>query len=172
MNKPFLNLPHFNAENRYQFVTFRTYDSVDAIVKKKNNENVKVQIKQFEIDKYLDESSKGSYLNGNVLEFLKLFFHEKDNELYDLTAFCIMPNHVHILFKQKEALKDIMKILKGSSSITINKLLDRNGKFWENGYYDKIVRDEKHYETVYNYIRNNPLKVGLSSDRFFGKYDK
>ncbi len=65
-----------------------------------------------------------------------------------------------------------MKTLKGVSASKINKILNKNGKFWATGYYDKAIRDEKHFEITYNYIQNNPLKAGLKDQdkRFYHIY--
>jgi len=83
------------------------------------------------------------------------------------------PNHIHILFKETNDLGDVMRVLKGGSSYKINKSLNQKGNFWANDYYDKLIRDEKHFEVVYNYIKNNPLKAGLkdSKERFYGIYE-
>ena len=84
-----------------------------------------------------------------------------------------MPNHVHILFKQNDEIKKIMKILKGSTAFHINKMLNRKGTLWEENYYDTVIRDENHFDTVYKYIKNNPIKAELedSKDRFYGIYE-
>ena len=113
----------------YQFVTFRTYDSINEFIKKLSNENIETNKKQYKMDKYLDNSSHGCYLNDEILTYLKNFFLEKDKVLYDLFAFCIMPNHIHILFKQKLELSKIMKNIKGSSSYAINNLLGKKVDF-------------------------------------------
>jgi len=170
-NRKFLNLPHIDMIGYYQFVTFRTFDSIDDFLKRLSQEDIKSNKKQYKIDSYLDNSSNGCHLNGDILDYLKSFFLEKDKDIYELIAFCIMPNHIHILFKQNMALDKTMKILKGSSSNAINKLLEKRGKFWENGYYDKAIRDKKHFITTYEYIKNNPLKVGLDMSRFYGAYE-
>jgi len=107
------------------------------------------------------------------LEYLKSFLKSKDKDIYDLVSFVIMPNHIHILFKQNIALSKIMQILKGSTSFKINKMLKRSGAFWEQNYYDKVIRDEKHFNLVYDYIKNNPIKVGLKDyeNRFYTIYE-
>ena len=65
----------------------------------------------------------------------------------------------------------MMKQIKGSSANSLNKLLHKKGKFWESGYYDKGIRDERHLMLTYEYIKNNPLKVGLEKERFFRIYE-
>ena len=166
-------LPHIDLVGYYQFVTFRTHDSIDDYLKKVRNEDISSQEKEYKIDQYIDVSTKGCYLNGDILEYLKEFFISKDKSFYDLIAFCVIPNHVHILFKQNDELKKIMKVLKGSTSFHINKMLERKGTFWEENYYDKVIRDEAHFHTVYEYIKNNPIKAELEDykERFYSVYE-
>ena len=169
-----LNLPHIDVKGHYQFVTFRTHDSIDDFLKRLSAENLSANIRQYKIDEYLDISQKGCYLHNEILQFLKDFFIQKDKELYELIAFSVMPNHIHILFKQKIELAKIMQVLKGSSAFQINKMLGRKGKFWEDSYYDKLIRDENHFSTTYEYIKYNAIKAELNDakDRFYGIYDE
>ena len=71
-------------------------------MKRLSEEDITTSLKQYKADEYLDTSKKGAYLNDEVLQWLKDFLLSKDKILYDLTAFSIMPNHLHLLFKQKE----------------------------------------------------------------------
>ena len=168
------HLPHIDDLDYFQFITFRTNDSLDDYldkIAKQNNSNAE---KQLQIDEYLDQSNKGSYLNGDVLDYLYYYFNEKDKEIYSLVAFCIMPNHVHMLFKPSKPLSKIMQIIKGSSSNRINKLRQSQSKFWADNYYDKAIRNERHFNVVYNYIKNNPLKLKQSmrnDRRYYGIYE-
>jgi len=166
-------LPHIDVIGYYQFVTFRTHDSIDDYLTRISNENISTSRKQYKADEYLDRSRKGAYLSGEVLRYLSNFFKEKDGELYELVAFSIMPNHVHLLFKQIEEIGQIVKRLKGGSSVAINRILNRSGALWEKGYFDKVIRDESHFEIVYNYIANNAVKAELSDakERFYGIYE-
>ena len=166
------NLPHIDLVDRYQFVTFRTHDSIDEYLKRIANKDISTSLKQYEADQYLDTSKKGAYLNGEVLAYLYRFLLSKDRLLYELVAFSIMPNHLHLLFKQKEKIAKTVLLIKGASSFEINKILGRKGAFWEKGYFDKGIRDEAHFGIVYDYIANNAVKAGLndSKERFYGIY--
>ena len=42
-----------------------------------------------------------------------------------------------------------------------------NGKLWQRNYYDNVIRDEKSYEKISDYITNNPYH--WEEDRFFNK---
>jgi len=69
------------------------------MLKKLSDENIKTELKQYKMDRYTDSSLSGCYLNGELLEYLKNFFLKQNSLLYELVAFCIMPNHVHMLLK-------------------------------------------------------------------------
>ena len=170
MNK---NLPHISKYGYYQFVTFRTYDSMDAYLQKIVDSNIENSKKQYILDNYLDNSLNGRYLNHQILELSKNYILEQDKKLFELISFIIMPNHIHILFKETMELSEVMRKLKGGLSFLINKELKKKGQFWENNYYDKMIRDKRHFEIVYEYIKNNAIKANLkdSKDRFYSKYD-
>lgn len=153
------HLPHIHLPEHYQFVTFRTADSTDDFVLKLYAQNKPNHEKQTALDTYLDSSKKGAYLYGKALQCLHQFLCEKDKLLYELVCFAIMPNHVHILFKPLKHLSVVMQGIKGASAIKLNQILGQSGQFWASDYYDKLIRGEKHFQTVYTYIQQNPMKV-------------
>jgi REP element-mobilizing transposase RayT len=163
-------LPHIDMIGYYQFITFRTHDSLDDFIKKIRDENISSREQEYKIDQYIDKSQKGCYLNSEILDYLHSYFIGKDKSFYNLIAFSIMPNHVHMLFKQNIELPKIMKQMKGATAFEINKILQRKGIFWEANYYDKVIRDETHFEQVYDYIKYNAIKVDLrdAKERFYG----
>jgi len=166
-------LPHVDLVGYYQFVTFRTYDSLDDFIKRIRSENIGSRKQEYKIDQYIDTSLNGCYLNDEVLDYLYGYFIEKDKSFYDLVSFVIMPNHVHMLFKQNIKISKIMKHIKGVTSFTINKILHNKGNFWETNYYDKVIRNQLHFEQVYDYIKYNGIKAGLKDvkRRFYGIYE-
>ena len=77
---------------------------------------------------------------------------------YELGAFVIMPNHVHVLFQPKP-LHSVSRIVSSWKSFTakeINRLLGRNGTLWQEDYWDRMIRDEEHWEACRQYILENP----------------
>ena len=159
--------------DHYQFVTFRTKDSIDGYIEKLYGGADSEKLKQYKIDSYLDKSEKGAFLNGKIVLDIQKYFQGYDNKMYKLIALTIMPNHVHILFRQKDELKNIMRVLKGGAAHIVNKSLDRKGKVWTSDYFDKLIRDEEHFSLVYDYIKYNAIKVGLddAKERFYGCYE-
>lgn len=105
---------------------------------------------------------------------LNAFIQAHHLVLYELIAFCIMPNHVHLLIKPLIDLDKLMQKLKGGSAKLINENMGAKGRFWGSDYYDKLIRDEKHFSVVYRYIKNNPLVLNeakASVPRFYGVYE-
>jgi REP element-mobilizing transposase RayT len=94
-----------------------------------------------------------------------LHFH---GDRYHLHAWCVMPNHVHVLI---QLLSDLASIVQGWKSFTARWILRNGAKLgvevpdgrtlWMREYWDRYVRDENHYRTVVDYIHQNPVKAGL-----------
>jgi len=100
-----------------------------------------------------------------VLDACK-FFHE---QRYELFAVVIMPEHVHILiqpFPKTEteywSIGSIMHSIKSYSSKQIPKAMLHIGKVWQDGRYDEMIRTEEEFNNKWEYIRQNPVKAGLS----------
>ncbi|MEA3405822.1 MAG: transposase [Pseudomonadota bacterium] len=165
---------HFSELDSFQFVTFRTQESIEDYQQRLNlPSNLSTSHKQSLIDNYCDKSLLGRYLNNEVLHELMHIFHSLEPDFYNLIAVSIMPNHVHLLFQQKQPTAKIMQKLKGSSALVINKKLKRQGHFWEKCYFDKTIRNQKHFDVTYQYIKNNAIKAGLkdADQRFWGIYE-
>jgi len=169
----FKRLPHIDNSYDYQFITFRTLDSVGDFLRKLFLQDIPNDKMQLAVDEYTDISRKGAYLTGDALFLLHHFLRDKEPDFYSLIAFCIMPNHVHLLLKPNVAVPKLMQNVKGGSSKLINELLNKKGSFWAKNYYDKGIRDQKHFDCVYRYIENNSLKLRKNDEnslRFYGIY--
>jgi len=83
-----------------------------------------------------------------------------DGERYRLISWSIMPNHGHILLTPNEGieLSDIMHSIKSYTAHEANKILGRKGKFWAKEYFDRYIRDSRHFASTIAYIENNPVK--------------
>ncbi|MCW8127684.1 REP-associated tyrosine transposase [Microbulbifer halophilus] len=92
-----------------------------------------------------------------------------DGIRYLLIAWCIMPNHVHLLLDPKESLAKIVQSWKsytGRWALRMNAELELDApreKFWMRDYWDRYIRDQEHFERVVDYIHKNPVKAGLCS---------
>ena len=59
------------------------------------------------------------------------------------------------------SLSNIMQTVKSVSAHRINKELGRKGAVWQPDYFDRYIRDAKHYQKALQYIHSNPVKAGL-----------
>jgi type I restriction enzyme R subunit/putative DNA methylase len=84
---------------------------------------------------------------------------------YELHAFVVMPNHVHVLLTPAAELPRIMQSLKSVTARRANAILGIKGeRFWQRETYDHLVRDSAEFERIRRYIEWNPVSAGLASD--------
>ena len=93
-----------------------------------------------------------------------LFF---DGKRYGLHAWVVMPHHVHVLFTpfKGEQLDKILHSWKSFTSRKANRILRRDGRFWQRESHDRFIRDEAHFMNVIGYIEKNPVVAGLCRRR-------
>lgn len=88
-----------------------------------------------------------------------------------------MPNHVHMIVEivkgagtvpraptgefgvpTKKSISTVVRYLKGGVTRTFNKKYKCNIQIWQRNYYEHIIRNEKEYYQIREYIKQNPLK--------------
>ena len=88
-----------------------------------------------------------------------------------------MSNHVHLLFDFSRQcphnwdfispvegytnLSEVIRKIKGGSAFDINKALNRKGKVWAKGNYNRMIRDLRHLEYEFWYILRSAQKAGV-----------
>jgi putative transposase len=117
------------------------------------------------IDRYLDTTRHGpKYLLREEIASAVLASLQRGVTLshYELRAYVVMANHVHMLILPKIPVAHLLRSLKGVTAHEANRTLDRTGQpFWQSESYDHWVRDDREMERIVNYIENNPVKAGL-----------
>jgi len=82
---------------------------------------------------------------------------------YELHAWVVRPNHVHVLITPRTDVSGLLRKLKGGSARECNRLLGRTGQpFWQDESYDRLVRNAGEFERIENYIVQNPVRAGLA----------
>lgn len=178
-------LPHWLQPNVWYFVTFRLADSLPGDKIKQLEEErfkwLKEHKQNFEelsdeekkeyyrlfserVEQWLNEGYGSCILKDEkvakiVADAILHFNHQR----YELNDWVIMPNHVHLLIRPKSDFKlsDVLHSIKSFSSHEINKLLGKKGDVWMHESYDHIVRNEKTFFAIKNYIRQNPEKANI-----------
>ena len=181
-------LPHWQQDGACYFVTWRLADSIPkekldqhyhekerwlrSHPKPWDSETESEFHRCFsgQLDRWMDAGHGACLLNKEpnaalVEEALHFFEGERTNML----SFVVMPNHVHALFVLNPdwKLESMIKSWKGASARSINRLEHRTGEpLWQKDYFDRIVRDQKHYRNCVRYIRGNPEKAQLRAGAY------
>ncbi len=179
-------MPHIQIPGATYFVTFRLKDSLPVEVLEQLASESE-QIRQFatdqqyiahrrwfgKFDDYLDRCLAGEkYLeNEQIRAIIADALHRRDGQVYDLLAFCLMPNHANTVFTPLEkadgsyhSLTEILHSLKRNSAKQANIVLNRTGAFWQDESYDHYARDEAELDRIIKYVLHNPVKAGFTQD--------
>ena len=87
---------------------------------------------------------------------------------YQLHAAVVMPEHVHLLLTPLQDTEDwpyglpaTLKLIKGASARSVNKLCGSDGPVWQEESFDHVLRSQESREEKLEYIRQNPVRRGL-----------
>ena len=177
-------LPHWERMNATYFVTFRLADALpedilqqhkaerEALLAKARasgtlstaeQERLNLLVSR-RIQQYLDRGAGACHLaNPQIAEMVAQALRHFNTQRYRLLAWCIMPNHVHVVM-QPIALATLPTILHSWKSFTTNQAQQRfgiEGPFWQREYYDHLIRNEEALRRIITYVAENPLKAHL-----------
>jgi REP element-mobilizing transposase RayT len=185
-------LPHWEENEAIYFVTFRLADSlpksvVQAFQFERRNivataeqagrpvspseEKRLDQLFTEKIQSKLDAGVGRCFLSKPaVADLVAEVLQHFEGARYLMYAWCVMPNHVHALFRilADHDLAEVLHAWKSYSAIRANRLLGRSGEFWQREYYDHLVRSEEEFYRIVGYIAENPNKAGLHNWRWVG----
>ena len=181
-------LPHYQPDHAVYFVTYRLagsipmetirrlrqeYEATQINIPGLFSDPEKIKSAKYELqkryfshfDSLLDKKLNEPYWleHDPVAHIVAASLHFLDEKLIELCCFCIMPNHVHVLFSLKDDEQDMFRIMQQHKSFTAkeaNRALKLTGQFWEHESYDHVVRAGE-FENIVSYILNNPVKAGF-----------
>ena len=157
-------LPHLDAAALTQHVTFRLHGSLPASVVERLKADGDGVAYLSAVDEELDRGIGPVWLaDPDCAAIVADALGQFDGQRYDLLAWCVMPNHVHVLIRQVEGrpLGAIVKSWKSYTARMINRRLGRQGPLWAADYFDRYIRDEDQMIGVMRYIEANPVKAGF-----------
>jgi REP element-mobilizing transposase RayT len=159
-------LPHRDSPGLTQFITYHLADAFPAellgqwasLLKSEDE-----QKRRRELESYLDKGRGECWLRqaklASICEAAFLHWHGSG---YVLKAWCLMPNHVHVLVQvAKVPMASFVKSWKGYTARQCNTILRRKGGFWADDYWDTYMRDAEQERRAVHYIENNPVKAGM-----------
>lgn len=177
------HLPHWTQTGATYFATFRLADSLptarlaelqefraawernhpqprsDDVMRELSREIMR------RIETWLDAGYGSCHLREPALaHVVGNAFRHFHGERYEMNAWCVMPNHVHVLFRPRpgHGPGDILRSWKSFTARELNKRLGRTGTLWQQESYDTMIRDTLHLAKAVRYIGQNPAKAGLT----------
>lgn len=103
------------------------------------------------------------YDTQDYQKFLKEIHHTKEEYGYELYAYVLMNNHVHLLiYDKKQSLSKIIHNLATRYSLFFNKKYERCGHLFQNRFLSKEVENESYLLNLQRYIHQNPVKEKIA----------
>jgi REP element-mobilizing transposase RayT len=88
---------------------------------------------------------------------------QADGRDFQMQAWVVMPNHIHLVVDVWDVpLVKLINGWKGKSSREANNLLGGRGQFWQEDYFETLVRDAEHLRKAIRYTEQNPVKAFLA----------
>jgi REP element-mobilizing transposase RayT len=176
------HLPHWQPPNAVFFVTFRLknslpYEIIESLQAEKERAFRSVFDDQHSFERWEEQLHKADFgprwlAQPEIARIVQEAFHYRDGKVFDLHAYCIMSNHVHLVFEPLSTsechsdvlpLYKILQSLKRHTARQANLVLGREGAFWQDESYDRVIRDQEEYTRIIQYVLQNPVKAGLVS---------
>ena len=194
------HLPHFYPPNSVYFVTPRLTGSlprfrIDEIQEERHfvrTQNQKISkaaadASRYEqdllrLDKILERGNQNCrwLSDPRIADLVAEAIRYRDGKEYDLIAYSVMPNHMHLVFGtgapdllelvgqidnlsnlSNKPVSKIMQSLKRHTAREANKVLGRRGTFWQDESYDHVIRNSDELERIILYVLHNPVKAGF-----------
>lgn len=86
---------------------------------------------------------------------------DRGQQIVDIGAYCLMPNHFHLLIREKVEngiSKFMLKVLT-AYSMHYNSKYKRTGRLYESTFKSSHINSDRYLKYVYSYIHLNPAKL-------------
>ena len=99
---------------------------------------------------------------GRIAE--QLLFEIALKEGFAVSAYCLMPDHVHLLLtatREDSNLRTMVSGWKQRTGFTWSRSHSR--RLWQHGYWDRVLRDGEDALSIARYVIENPVRAGLAA---------
>ena len=105
--------------------------------------------------------------NGNnsfKIHFIKddiVYDFDRGGQLIDIGAYCLMPNHFHLLIKEKteNGTSKFMQKLTTAYVMYYNEKYKRTGSLFEGKFKSEHLDKDRYLKYIFSYIHLNPVKL-------------
>jgi putative transposase len=158
-------------ERKFKFSINENYH-----VYSRGNNKQKIFLRHWDYDRFI----KLLYLcntNKPILfrDFKKdeIYDYNQKETIVDIGAYCLMPNHFHLLLKEKTegGISKFMKKLLTGYSMYFNTTNSRTGTLFEGKFKALHINNDNYLKYLFAYIHLNPIKITNPSWKEFGTSD-
>ena len=157
-------LPHFHPDETYLFLTWRLWGTLPRTPKAWGAYSTAGHAFVAQ-DRVLVHCPGPAWLQDPRIAGLvahAIVIGELERKFYELCAWVVMPNHVHLLILPRVSVAVLMRWLKGSTAHEANRILGRTGQaFWQDESWDHYLRKSDQINRTIAYIEENPVAAGL-----------
>lgn len=98
-------------------------------------------------------------------KFIQTIREFKEVSQYEIYAYCLMSNHIHLLIKEgAEDLGIVFRRIGAKYVYWYNWKHKRSGHLFQDRYKSEVVENDRYFLTVLRYIHQNPVKAGIEKD--------
>lgn len=95
--------------------------------------------------------------------YLCLLKEHAKRQSIEVVAYCLMPNHVHLVLVPSTAdgMHRALKAIHGRYAQRVNRMRQLVGHLWQNRYFSSPL-DSSHFMNAVRYVELNPVRAGLA----------
>ena len=159
-------LPHLDRPGVRQMVNFRLADALPRELRHEWEDifSLSDDRRRFaRLEAYCDRGHGACELWQSEIaaRFEEILLHDHGRRC-GVLAWVVMPNHVHLLVEVWDTpLGKLVQSWKKMGTDFRNARLGLRGQWWQEDYFDRLIRDEAHFQRAVRYIEENPVKAGL-----------
>jgi putative transposase len=118
------------------------------------------------VDRRFSRTLQGSSLSTTKTTYAPSRQPKNHQSTIELVAYCLMPNHFHLLVRQtnRDSMNHFMRSLSTRYSLHFNKKYERVGHLFQGIYKAVMIENEEQFRWVTKYIHRNPLSLPLYKD--------
>jgi len=99
---------------------------------------------------------------GDYAAYLELLGAHAGRFVIDIAAYCLMPNHVHLVVipSKPEGIHCTLKAVHGQYAQRVNRMRDQKGHLWQGRYFSSPL-DADYFLNAVRYVELNPVRARM-----------
>ena len=103
--------------------------------------------------------------NSDFEKYLEILKHYKKKYSFKLYAYCLMPNHIHLIIDIRK-MGDLARMMQGLTqtyTACFNNKYNKVGRLWQGRYKSMLIQKDRYLIDCLEYIELNPVRANMVS---------